>query len=501
MDKTGVKAEPLRRRTARGLLVTGGRGVLLGLVQVATIAILARILTPGEFGLFATVTALYGLPTVLVQQGVGDALVQRAELTAEDVGTAMTLLLVSALCLLMAMWLAAPWLAHALDLPDLVLPLRTISLLIPVAAISQILRSDARRRLQFERIAAVDIVGAVIGNSTVSIALALAGFGYWALICGVMAQELARMAGFGIGRWRLCRPSFASQSVKALFSFSALSSLWTALGHLFRTGERLVLPPYLGIEAVGFLSRARNVVSVFSEFFGMPVNQVLFPVLSRLQNERERVVRGYREVIAFSALLALPSAVVISALAAPLVAVFLGEQWDSIVPILRILAGNIVFAVITMPIVATVRSLGDQKEAVLLTAAQSAALLAGMFVLHPYGLVAIAVLIFAISAVSFVAWNMIVAAKLRISFGDAIAPMRGGAVVAACLAATWLAMEAGVALSTDTFRGAALFLLLAAVEVAALFFIVPEWLLGRELGWLHARVLQTLRRMISRRKA
>lgn len=498
-DADGAKVAPLRRKTARGVLVTGSRGVIIGIVHVLTLAVLARILTPADFGLAATVTAIYGLSTLLVQQGLADALVQRRQLTDAAVSTAMSLILAAAAVLLAALWGLAPWLAHTLALPELVLPLRILALVIPVNAVTRLWWSDARRDLEFDRIAVIDVVSSVVGGTIVAIGLALAGLGYWALIGGLVVQETCRMIGFGRGRWRRFRPGFVPDAVGPLVSFGALSSAWTAFGQIYANGERLILPPYLGAEAVAFLSRGRSIVGIFSEFFGIPVNQVLFPVLAKLQNEPERVFRGYREVIALSALLAVPSAIVTYLLAAPLVAIFLGRQWQPVVPVLQVVAANIFFAIIGMPMVATLRGLGRQKLAALLMGAQTLALIAGMLLLRGQSLSVIASVILATSAAAFLGWNWLVSRALGVSYTATLVPMRAGFVYGACLIVTGVVMTAVTGLSTDGFVGAAVFLVLAAAELVLLVLANPRWFLGTDTQWLRRQLIERLRSRIATR--
>lgn len=498
-DADGAKVAPLRRKTARGVLVTGSRGFIIGCVHVLTLAVLARILTPADFGLAATVTAIYTLSTLLVQQGLADALVQRHKLTDADVGTATSLILSAAVVLLGALWGLAPWLAHILVLPELVLPLRTLALALPLNALTRLWWSDARRGLEFDRIAVVDVVSSVVGGTIAAIGLALIGLGYWALIGGLVIQETCRMIGFGLGRWRRFRPRFAPAAVGPLVSFAALSSVWTAFGQIYASAERLVLPPYRGAEAVGFLSRGRSIVGMFSELFGIPINHVLFPVLAKLQNEPARVFRGYREVIALSALLAVPSAIVTHLLAAPLVAIFLGPQWQPVVPILQVVAGNVFLSIIGMPMVATLRGLGRQKLAVVLIGTQTLALIAGMLLLREQPLSVIAGVILATSAAAFFGWNRLVSWALGVSFAATLVPMRAGFVYGACLVVTWFIMTAGSGLSTDEIAGAAVFLVLAAAELVLLVLANPRWFLGADMQWLRQQLIERLRTGIATR--
>jgi PST family polysaccharide transporter len=240
----------------------------------------------------------------------------------------------------------------------------------------------------------------------------------------------------------------------------------------------------MGAEAVGLFSRARGFVGMFVEFYGMPVNQVLFPVLAKLQDERERLLKAYRQAVAFSALLALPSAVGLAALAAPLVGILLGEQWREIVPLVRIMAPTVFFMIMAMPFVAIVRGIGEIKEAVLLTAAETIALIVGAVFLSPYGLAAVAVLTTVVSGAAFVAGNAILARKLKVPAGLLYRPMRAGAIYAAIVAAIWAALEMLTPLSTDTLIGSGAFSSLCAAAMGMIVLTAPRWFLGEDLLWL-----------------
>lgn len=491
----------LRGHTLRGIAFTASRGVFTALVRIGTIAVLARLLSPAAFGLFATALLLASLAGMILQRGLGDALVQRQALSRADAGTACTLLVVPSIVCAALFFAGAPWIERALALPDLAVILRVLSVSIPIEALVQLYRSDAMRRLEFERMAYVDALAAIVGNSLLPIALAFAGCGYWALVAGILAQALMQLIGLAPGHWRNYPPAFSIASVRRLFAFSALIGVWTIAGYCLQNIERLVLARVMGAEAVGYFSRARGFVGMFVEFYGMPVNQVLFPVLAKLQDERERLYKAYRHAIAFSALISLPSAVGVSALAAPLVAVMLGDQWGAAVPLVQIMGANVFFMVMAMPFVAVIRGIGELKETVLLTVGQTAALIVGAVLLYPYGLAAIAWCTVAIFGIGFVFSNRILAVKLRRPLLDFYRPMRAALIMAVIEALLWAGAAVAAPHALDQLSGAAVFVAASAAAFALLFFGCPRWFLGDDLGWLHEMVKGGARRLFARRTA
>jgi PST family polysaccharide transporter len=475
----------LRQRTLRGVAFMTSRGVLTAVLRVVTIAILARILTPAEFGLVAAVVVLQQLVTVVVNRGLADALVQRAHLSDQDLGTGMVLLLGSGTAAYAAFWFLAPWIETWLSLPRAAEALRGVALIIPLEAAASFYLTGARRNLDFERIAIVDSLAAIIGNTAVAITLAMLGFGFWALIGGNIARAAVSLVGYSYPGWRLHRPAFSFASVRRLFAFTAFTGIYNVFSQVFQSVDKLVLAKVLGAQEVGYYSRAGNFIAMFVEFYALPVNQVLFPVMAKLQHERDRMLAAYRPATAFSSLLGLSGAVAVIVMAKPLVAVLLGAQWAPTVPLIRILGANIFFVIVAQPYIVILRGLGELVELTILTVVLSLAMVIGAIALYPRGLDAVAWWAVSLYAAAFIGDRLILSAKLRTSVWTLLTPMRAGLVYSALLGLLWLALEFGARLSTDTFLGAGVFALLAGVLFTALFAFVPTWFLGRDLLWLH----------------
>lgn len=479
----------LRERTLRGVAVTASRGVFTAVLRVLTIAILARILVPEDFGLVAAVATLQQIASLLVVRGLGDVIVQKAEVSAEDAGTAMTLLVLGGTLCFAGFWFAADWIEGLLALPGAAVTLRVVSLAIPIEALAQVYISDARRRLRFERIALIEAAASVFGYTILPIGLALAGAGAWALVGGMIGVCVVRLIGFAWDTFRDYRPRFSLESARRMFAFTALVTIWTAAGHIFHNIDRLILARLMGAEAVGYLTNARNFVTMFTEFYAYPVNQVLFPVLSRLQDDRERLLDGYRHAAAFSALLGMPSALVVCLIAEPLVGVLLGSQWGPAVPVVQVMGLSIFTTICSMPCVVFLRGMGQVSEVVALTIAQTVILIIGLFVAYPYGLQAVAGLSVANQLIGSYLGTLILGRKLKAPIRQMLAPLRTATLFTVLLAAIWLALQA-VDLSTNAYLGAGVFVSLGGAAFLALFFLAPERFLGRDLQWLHGLVIR-----------
>lgn len=488
-ERSTVEQGSLRQRTLKGVAVTASRGVFTAVVRIITVAVLARILAPEDFGLVAAVVTLQQMAGLFLIRGLGDVIVQRAEVSKKDTGTAMTLLLLGGTACSVGFWVFGGAIESILELPGAALALGWVSLALPIEALSQVYISDARRRLRFERIAIIEATASVFGYTVVSIALALAGAGSWALIGGVLGVTLVRLIGFAWDTVGDYRPCFSLASARRMFSFTALVTVWTVAGHIFHNVDRLLLARLMGADAVGYLSNARSFVNTFVEFYSYPVNQVLFPVLARLQDDRKRLLEGYRHAAAFSNLLGMPSALVVCALAEPLVAILLGGQWGPAVPVVQVLGLSIFTTIWAMPFVVFLRGMGEIKEVVTLTCVETAALIAGVFYLYPYGLRAVVAWSVALQFIGTFIASLILARKLDTSVRQMVAPMRTAVITTLMLAALWLALwTAGI--STSTYVGAGIFLALGGAGFLLAFFLAPRRFLGADLAWLHTMVTE-----------
>jgi PST family polysaccharide transporter len=485
----------MRSRTLRGVAFTAGRGVLATIARIGTVAVLARVLSPADFGLVATVVFIQMLASMIVRDGLGDAVIQRQELSAKDTGTATTALLAISAAAFGVLWLTAPWIEALVGLDNLTPALRAIAVVLPIDGLARLFYAETSRRLRFERVAIIQLLAILFGNCGVSLALAFLGAGYWALIGGVIGDAVFRLIGFGLGSRAAFRPDFSLSSLRKLLGFSAPVTVWAVAGYCVGNIERLVLARFLGAEVVGYFSRARALLTIFIELYAMPVNQVLFPVLSRFQQDRQRLFKGYCDVIAVSTLIGIPGAVAIAAVADPLVGLLLGSQWDRTVPLVRILAISLPCYMLAYPFVATIRSIGEMREAVALTVAQATIMTLGCLLLYPYGTTAIAWLVVGNSIFGNLTALFILTRKLGASLGAIPRVVRTGALFGLIMAVTWLVLTQTAGISTDTLSGAVLYLVIVAIEFAVLFLVVPRWFLGPELIWTRNLVGQALGRL------
>jgi O-antigen/teichoic acid export membrane protein len=306
----------------------------LGLI---TTMILARLLTPSEFGLFAVASAIAMLIEVFRDFGVGNFLVQEQEITPHTVRCAFTVTLVLSLLCSAALLIAASPLAMFYRQPGInrIMPLFAANfLLLPFATPGL---SLMRRDLEFGRLAAINLLGAVI-NSIVVVALALLGTGFMSLAWAYLAGNVARTAAVFLWQPQLWafRPSIAEW--RRVGAFGGYSVAAGAINVFHDSLPQLIVGRMLGLGALGLLSRATALCQLPDRLLVRALYPVLLPALAEHVREYGDAKQPYLRALTHMTAFQWPILLCLSVLANPVVRVLLGGQWLAAAPLIRIMA-------------------------------------------------------------------------------------------------------------------------------------------------------------------
>lgn len=335
----GPSPEPgrgLAASASRGAVVTlGGQGVRV-LVQLTGIVVLARLLTPEDYGLIAIVAVIIGFGELFRDFGLSSAAVQAKVLTDGQRDNLFWLNTAIGGVLAVVVGAAAPLVAAAFDDDRLTLVTIVLSATFVLNGISTQYRAMHARHLRFGKLAASEIGGQVAGV-VVGIVLAAVGAGYWALVAMQLTQGLVSQVFLVLtNRWlpgRLQR----SESIRPFLSYGLPLLGAQVVNYAGRNVDTLVLGARFGAASVGLYNRAFQLVMMPLLQVQAPSTRVALPVLSRLQDDRRR----FAEFISFGqvALLTLIGGLfaVLVAQAPSVVAVMLGSQWTAAVPIFQVL--------------------------------------------------------------------------------------------------------------------------------------------------------------------
>ena len=306
------------------------------LLGMAGTMVIARVLTPAEIGLYSIAAVLVSLVQVLRDFGVGQYLIQEAELTtaklraalAVSLGVAWTL---AALVLLLSLPVARFY--HDQRLAGLLQLLALNFALVPFSALTLPL---LRRQLRFAAIFAINGANAVT-NLAVSVSLALLGCSYlslaWATLAGSVATLLMSM---------LFRPAMlpwlpSRHGAGALLRFGAYATGGVLVDELGVAAPGLVIGRLIGVEAVALFSRALGLLGVFNQAVTSAVSPVVFPLFAQRLRDGIPLRRVYLETTAYLTALSWPFFLFVACMALPLVNLLYGPQWNGAVPLIRVM--------------------------------------------------------------------------------------------------------------------------------------------------------------------
>lgn len=326
----------LTRHTVRGVFwITAGR-LLKQPINLIGLVVLARLLAPSDFGIFAIAALVVTFSNVVVDGSFGLVLIQRRHLNSEWIGASLALSVALALLLSICVVLAAPYIEQQFEFPELSDVLLFLAVILPINAITSITTALMQRAFQFGRLT-LNLTLSQIANTAVAITLAVNGFGLWSLVWGQVAQFVAdALLGYLAVR-RHYAVGFSLSAVAQVFRSGGMFTVSKLLNWAANNVDNLVVGRFLGATALGFYSRAFNLMSTARQLSGTGPVRVLFSSFAKIQHDPDRMARGYLRSLS----MALVSATLVSAFvvvnAEIIVRLVLGPQWLPMIPVLQIM--------------------------------------------------------------------------------------------------------------------------------------------------------------------
>jgi PST family polysaccharide transporter len=491
-----TKKPPIRQLLMRGFAWAFGQSVGGLLVQLITLVVLSRLLTPSEFGIVAIVVSLLGGLTLVVELGVGPALIQRSSITSRHIGSAIWLSMSLAIALLVALQLFAHPLAVWLGIGDQVTALRVLTSIVLLHPLVTILSALTRRDLRMREAATADLIGTTLGYSLVSIVLALLGFGLWALVSAQIAGLGLTLLILAYYQRRKLSLRFGIQETRDVLSFGAYFSVGRVANYAAQRFDRALIGALLGPEAAGYYQRALNMLQLVGPFLSGPLENVMFPLLSRIQDDTARLRRSYRASTAAAAMVTMPVSVLLCISAPVLVPLVLGSQWHGVVLPAQIMSGVLFFRTNDSITATLMRATGRVKARAALQVLYAVLSLGSIWVLQDFRLEGIAVGLLCATIINFVLQSFLVRRVASMTMADNFTPLIPGALIALVLgllaAGSYLLL--GGALFTLPWMG--LHLVVSGLAYLGLAAFLPASLLTAELASLRSAVLEKAARRV-----
>ena len=331
-----VQDDSLQSLTRSGVRWSGTASVCVLVTQCVTTAALARILSPGDFGVATMAFVVLGLVQGFADIGITGAVIHFKTISDRELSTLYWLNMLVGLCLCgIVIGIGVPA-ARFFGEESLAKCVILGSLTLVVTPVGHLFRVLYQKELDFRPIAAADIVSAV-GYSVAAILLALAGAGPFSLIGGQVFRLLVANTLLAVLYLRKWKPMACLdvRSVSRFLRFGAFQLGERTLNYVTSNIDYLLVGRFLGKEALGYYSLAYQLMIFPLMKLNPIVVNVAMPAFAKLQNVNSRLQRGYAKVIRFVSLLAFPILAGAFLVATDFVFVVFGEKWDPVVPVLR----------------------------------------------------------------------------------------------------------------------------------------------------------------------
>jgi len=300
-------------------------------VQFLIYVILARLLAPEDFGIIALATAFVAVSNLLVNSGLGTALVQSKRVDETDYSSVFYFSFFLSCVLYMILFTMAPLIARFYDKPIMVGVLRVYAISIIFFAINGVQRSILLREMKFKKIFLVSTIPVLI-SGVISIVMAILGFGIYALVFNSVASGLFSVVVFWIiVRWKP-RLLFSRNRLRELFAFSYKLLLANFLEIGYKNLYPLVIGKAFNSTLLGYYNYGRQVPNFIASTINASITSVVFPIYSRSQSDKKKLKSMVRQSITLSNFVIFPIMAGLAAVAKALVIVILTEKWLPSVP-------------------------------------------------------------------------------------------------------------------------------------------------------------------------
>lgn len=326
----------LKSKTLQGTLWSSVERFSVQGIAFVVMVIMARILTPEDYGLVGMLTIFIAISQSLIDSGFSQALIRKQERSEIDNSTVFYFNIAVGFVLYLFLFFCAPWIAHFYEEPILVPLTRLLSLSVLINSFIVVQRAILTAKIDFKTQAKASFVAAVVAG-VIGIWMAYTGFGVWAIVWYQLANLTVNVGLLWIlSKWRPSR-TFSWTSFHELFGFGSKLAISGILDTIYNNVYLIVIGKVFRVTDLGYYTRASQFAQFPSSNLTGIIQRVTFPVLCTIRDDDERLQNVYRRFLRLSAFIIFPLMVGLAAVAYPLVVLLLKEQWLFAATLLQII--------------------------------------------------------------------------------------------------------------------------------------------------------------------
>ncbi|MEZ4357613.1 MAG: lipopolysaccharide biosynthesis protein [Eubacteriales bacterium] len=304
-------------------------------IQLIISIVLARLLSPEDYGIIALITVFIVIANIFVQSSFNNALIQKKDADEVDFSSVFYLSFIFTILLYLIIFFSAPLIASFYDKPILIQVLRVLALSLFLSPFTSIQNAYIAKKMLFKMLF-FSSLGSIIISGSIGIYLAYSGFGVWALVY----QQIASQISITIILWFTVkwRPKllFSLKKVKGLFSYGWKILVSSIINRLDWDLRSLVIGKMYNASMLGYFNRGIQVPELIATNMDSSIQPVLFPVLANEQDDKKRVKEIVRRTIVTSSFIIFPAMIGLAAISEPFVRILLTDKWLPSVPFMQI---------------------------------------------------------------------------------------------------------------------------------------------------------------------
>ena len=332
-----LSAKELNQKSVRGGKQTFINQVANFFIHMASTVIVARFLGPEEYGIVAMVTSITLFASLFKDLGLSSVTVQKKSLTTEQHSNLFWVNLIAGTTLGGIVACASPLVAYFYGRPELQIVTLVLSSNFIIKSLGTQHSANLVRRMEFGKRSVADISGNVVSLLS-SLAFAYFGYGYWALVySSLLSNATTTILLFYYSPLKIVRPA-KKTGLKEMMKFGINVTGFEILNYFSRNLDNILIGKYIGADALGLYNRAYRLMMFPITNLRNPINAVIFPALSKLQDRDSEYRTYFRNAITLLAALTTPVVALLYIVSSPLINVLLGPDWSQVSTLFSIMA-------------------------------------------------------------------------------------------------------------------------------------------------------------------
>ncbi len=334
-----AETENLKKKTISGVAWNFAGNTANRIVQFVISIVLARLLTPSDYGLLGLIAIFMAIASTFIDSGFTSALIQYKDRTEKDLNTVFYVNLGMSTFMYIILFFVAPLIADFYTQPLLIPVIRWYSIILILGALTGVNSTLLTIRLDYKTSTRISVISA-ISSGIIGIIFAYLGYGVWALVIqSISGSAIRTVISFYWVRW-FPKRMFSSQSFKRMFGYGSKLLIANLIHAIYDNIYGLVIGKKFNASSLGYFTRAQGFINLTAQNVTGILSGVAFPVLSKVQDDDEKLLRIYDRYVQMSSFIIFPLVLFLCGISKPLILFLLTDKWAPSIPLLQILCFN-----------------------------------------------------------------------------------------------------------------------------------------------------------------